>query len=256
MQINRQRQLPGADFTNPRLVALPSTTRHLATALRMMADPAGRGIADAALIRSRAWPAGPEGAEFPTVDEVETWLLELDDVEWLRLYPDPGGLPVEYFQIIARWPKVQKEGETRLPEPHDPSSDSDVIPPFLTAAVGGVGERESAGVSGGASERERAGLAGFSTPKIRIPPPPFCSMHRGGPPEGVDCRDCGTARNRNQQHRDLRTARKQAEQLPPLIRAASIAAIDDQIEALEEAAAPRPPSPPDPDDHVDDLDHH
>jgi len=249
MQINRQRQLPGADFTNPRLVALPSTRRHLATALRMMADPAGRGVVDAALIRSRAWPAGPEGAEWPSIDDVEEWLLELSEAEWLRLYLDPDGTGVELFQIVARWPKVQKEGEPQYSPPPEPVPDSGEIPPFLTAAVGGegAGERASAGGGAGASGRGSEGLS-RSTSKPRLPPPPFCSKHPGGPPEGLDCRDCGTARLRNQQHKDLRTARAEAELLDPLLRVPMLAHLDAQLLALEEAAAaallaPRPTTP-------------
>ncbi|UOQ58585.1 hypothetical protein MUN78_07105 [Leucobacter allii] len=257
MQINRQRQLPGADFTNPRLVALPSTCRHLATALRMMADPAGRGVADAPLIRSRAWPAGPEGAEWPSVDDVETWLLELSEAGWLRLYRDPAGTGAELFQIIARWPKVQKEGEAQYSAPPadpDPPAENGEIPPFLTAAVGGEGagaserEGESVGVSVRASAGVSAGAGvglSRSTSKPRLPPPPFCSKHPGGPPEGLDCRDCGTARLRNQQHKDLRAARAEAEHLDPLLRVPMLAHLDAQLLALEEAAAgallgPRP----------------
>lgn len=248
--------MPGADFTKPELVALPATRRLLAEALRLMADPAGRGVMDPALIRSRAWPAGPEGAEWPSVDDVETWMLELAEAGWLCLYTDPAHPGVEWWQVTARWPKVQKEGESRLPAPPsapdpDSHSDSGEIPPFLTAAVGGAGERACASESGG----ERAGESGrageglsrspsqASLPTLRLSPPPFCTLHPGGPPEGTDCRDCGTARMRNSQHRELRTARAAAERYPSPLREATLQALDAQLAALEAAVPPARPEP-------------
>lgn len=262
MFINRQRQLPGDDFTNKDLVVLSSMVRHLATSLRMMADPAGRGVLDPLLIRAEAWPAGPDGVEWPSVDDVETFLLELAQAGWLRMYPDPDGTGVELFQILARWPKVQKEGE---PQHAPPPPESRTIPPFLTPAVGGVSAGERERTCEGVSERAGAGLSRTTfentppTPapstRLKLTPSPFCSVHPGGPPEQLDCRDCGTARGRSTRHLELKGARIRAEQLDATLRPIVLAQIDAEMHALEAAAGAallgRRPSQEEPSEFVD-----
>lgn len=73
---------------------------------------------------------------------------------------------------------------------------------------------------------------------IRLSPSRFCSLHRGGPPEGEPCPDCGTARGRAERHLELRTVRRQALQIPdPGLREMTVRGIDAELRALEEAAA-------------------
>ena len=141
---------------------------------------------------------------------------------------------------------------------------------FRKVAVGGEGERagESERAEAAAPSREQQSVVNleqephrtpsFEPPNpdpqqhpaatigIRLSPSRFCSMHRGGPPEGVDCRDCGTARARAERHLELKTARRRAMGLPPIEREFMIRGIDEELRALEEAAAAagRPRSAP------------
>ncbi|MFA5898126.1 MAG: hypothetical protein WC829_03320 [Hyphomicrobium sp.] len=246
MYINRQRQLPHEDWKDPRLVVLPPPVRHLATGLRMMADAEGRGPVNLHLIRSNAFPSPDMTGWWPELGDIEEYMLLLDESEWLKVYPNPNpaaeGPEQTLFQILAKWPHVSREGDSRLPPPphHPPVSPSGIFP--------GSGERESesvgAGESGGESAGVRAGagegLAGTThqpAPSIRIPPSSFCSAHIGGPPEGLDCRDCGTARNRHQRYGELRAARQQALTQGGVLGAMACQAIEAEMRALEDAAA-------------------
>ncbi len=246
MFINRQRQLPHEDWKDPRLVVLPTAVRHLATALRMMADPAGRGQLHPFLIRSLAWPTPEEPSGWwPTTEEIEDFMLQLDAAGWLTIYPNPdsqtGG---DLFQILARWPHVSREGESHLPPAPPRQNPSGRFP--------GSGEsgRERGGAGEWAGERARAsageGLSGApnvaSQPSsglggLRLPPSSFCSVHVGGPPEGVDCRDCGTARLRHQRYAVLRATRQQALAEGGVLASMALAAIDTEMRALQDAAA-------------------
>lgn len=265
MYINRQRQLPHEDWKDPRLVVLPTVVRHLATALRMMADPAGRGTLNPFLIRSLAWPAPEEPSGWwPTTDEIEDFMLQLDAAGWLTIYPNPnrvtGG---DLFQILARWPHVSREGESRLPAA-PPSNPSGKFPGSGESVRGrergsaGEGARERASGSERLSGAPHLGTSpspGLSG--LRLPPSSFCSVHVGGPPEQVDCRDCGTARLRHQRYAVLKATRRQAAAEPGVLASMTLAAIDTEMRALEDAAAAAlhrtaPTSDDDPTEYIDD----
>lgn len=243
MHINRQRQLPHEDWKDPRLVVQPPAVRHLATGLRMMADPEGRGPVNLHLIRSNAFPSPDTTGWWPTLDQIEEYLLLLDESEWLTLYPNPdpqaAGPEATLFQILAKWPHVSREGDSRLPPPSPAPSKS---PSGIFPGSGESGrERASAGVSGSERAGAGAGLSGThhlpSPSEIRVPPSSFCSVHVGGPGEGVDCRDCGTARLRHHRYSELRGVRQQAAQQAGLMGAMAVQAIDAEMRALEAAAA-------------------
>ncbi|WP_017791904.1 hypothetical protein [Leucobacter salsicius] len=248
MYINRQRQLPHEDWKDPRLVVQPPAVRHLATALRMMADPEGRGPVNLHLIRSNAFPSPDTTGWWPSLDDIENYMLMLDDAKWLTIYPNPdqSGPEPELFQVIARWPHVSREGESRLPAPPKPApvSPSGRFPGSGERA--GAGEWASGGERAGVSESERARLSGTypstsqaSIPPgpVRLPPSSFCSVHLGGPPEQLNCRDCGTARLRHQRYAELRAARQQAAAQGGVLGSMAVQAIDTEMNALEAAAA-------------------
>ena len=263
MYIRQTRQVPGDDFTNLAWAKLPDAHRVLMVALRLLADVGGVQLVDLHRIRRETWQAGEEGASWPTLDQVETYLLELADAGWLRLYRDPQGSGAELYQITAPWPKPQKQGYPQWEPPAEPLDES-----FRNAVVGGAGEsvgvreRAGEGVSEGERERERVSSTGtHSLPKLRITPSRFCTSHPGGPPEGMDCRDCGTARLRQEEHKETRIARVQADQLPPSLRGPVIAQLDAKLAALEDAAAKalhETPDITDPTEFIDDdgrIDH-
>ncbi|MEV8337001.1 hypothetical protein [Leucobacter sp. NPDC077196] len=242
MYIRQPRQVPGDDFTNIAWAQLTDSHRLLMVALRMLADVGGAERVDLHRIRRETWQAGEEGASWPTIDAVETMLLELADAGWLRFYPDPKGSGTELYQVLAPWPKPQKQGFPKWDPPADSPPPVPVeIPmdePFRKPVVGGVraGAGERAGASAGAGERE--GSSGTTEiPQLRITPSRFCTEHPGGPPQDLDCRNCGTARLRQEEHKEARVARVQADRLPLALRGPVIAQLDAKIQALEEAAA-------------------
>lgn len=236
MFISRPRQVPGDDFTNPLWASLPDSHYRLMTALRLMTDPAGRGVLSVPTIRKEAWQAGPEGASWPSLGDVETYLLELAEAGWIRFYPDPKGSGVELFQIAARWPAVFKQGEPKWAPPPDPEIGE--IPPFRKAVVGGERAGAGAGAGAGARASERAGPSGMpDPPRLRITPSRFCHEHPGGPPPDLDCRNCGTSRLRQEEHKEFRIARTQALKLPAALRGPVLEQLDAKLAALEEAAA-------------------
>lgn len=242
MYISKPRQVPGDDFTNIAWAQLPDSHRLLMVALRMLADVGGAERVDLHRIRRETWQAGETGANWPSIDAVETMLLELADAGWLRFYSDPKGSGTELYQVLAPWPKPQKQGFPRWDPPVDstPSTPSEIpmSEPFRNAVVGGERAGASAGESAGASERERASSSGTSqSPKLRITPSRFCSEHPGGPPEDEDCRNCGTARLRQEEHKEARVALHEAQKLPPMLRAPVVAQLEAKITALEDAAA-------------------
>lgn len=242
MYIRQPRQVPGDDFTNIAWARLPDAHRVLMQALRMLADVGGAGEVDPHRIRRETWQAGEDGSHWPTIDDVDTMILELADAGWLLLYPDPKGSGTELFQVLAPWPKPQKQGFPKWdPPPNTPLNELPAIPmmePFRKPVVGreGAGGRESAGA--GASERERASSTGTtSQPKLRVTPSRFCSEHPGGPPEDEDCRNCGTARLRQEEHKETRVALIEARKLSPILRAAVLPPLERKLADLEAAAA-------------------
>lgn len=78
---------------------------------------------------------------------------------------------------------------------------------------------------------------------LRMPPSSFCRVHPHGPPPGVLCPDCGTARGQATRHAQLRTARRAAEQLPSDLRRHTLQGIDAELRALEDAATTAHPRP-------------
>lgn len=81
---------------------------------------------------------------------------------------------------------------------------------------------------------------------LRMPPSSFCRVHPHGPPPGVLCPDCGTARGQARRHAQLRAARRAAEQLPSELRRHTLQGIDAELRALEDAAAAAQPRPAQP----------
>lgn len=237
MHIKKSRQVPGDDFTNLAWAQLPDSHRVLMLALRLLADVGGANQLDLHRIRRETWQAGAEGASWPTIDEVETYMLELAEAGFLIFYQDPKGSGTELWKIAGKWPPPQKQGYPVWEPPPDAAEIRPSPPPnlvFRKPVVGG----ERAG--GSASERAGAGEGSSGTPQIpqlRMSPSRFCPDHPGGPPPKLDCRDCGTARGRQEEHREARVALKQAQQLPPLLRAPVVERLEAKIAELEEAAA-------------------
>lgn len=236
MHIKQPRQLPGDDFTNLAYARLPDSHRLLMGALRLLADVGGVGEVDLHRIRRETWQAGEEGAHWPSIDDVETYLLELAEANFLQLYRDPLGSGTELFHITATWPRPQKQGYPKWQPPHSqtppaPPQKTGMILPFRKAVVGGEGESAGERASG------RESFSG-NPPRsnLNLTPSSFCSLHPGGPLEGVDCRDCGTARMRRIEYQETRAALVQADTLPRLLRQPVIAQLEAKLVALEEAA--------------------
>ncbi|MCA0379798.1 MAG: hypothetical protein LCH36_10255 [Actinobacteria bacterium] len=262
MHITKRRLLPGDDLESPALTSMPDTVRLLAWSLRLLTDSTGREILDPRQIRDAIWPTKPKHRPRPTPAEVEDMMMQLDETGWLQIYSHPTDPSTTLFQITATWPPDPSRDQTsNLPSPPKfPHQDADLTG-VVTTAVEGEGERERA------REWEREAAWSHPAPQpepesfpveisapaappqslgIKLSPSRFCSLHRGGPPEGVDCRDCGTARGRAERHLELKTARRRAQALPPIEREFMIRGIDAELRELEEAAAAagRPRSAP------------
>lgn len=237
MHIKKSRQVPGDDFTNLAWAQLSDSHRLLMLALRMLADVGGANQVDLHRIRHETWQAGAEGASWPSIDEVETYLLELAEAGFLLFYQDPKGSGTELWKITGKWPPPQKQGYPIWEPPPDEATTQPSPAPnlvFRKPVVGGEWAGESA------SERAGAGEGSSGTPQLpqlQMSPSRFCPDHPGGPPPGLDCRDCGTARSRNDEYREARVALKQAQQLPPLLRAPVVAQLEAKLAELLEAAA-------------------
>ena len=246
MYIKNPRQVPGDYFTNIAWARLPDSHRVLMVGLALLADPGGSNAVDLHRIRREVWQAGEEGACWPSISDVETYLLELEEAGFLRFYLDPAGSGTELYKITARWLSVHKQGVPVWLPPTDEHTQDSELPPFRNAVVGGA--RAGGGVSVEASEGARAGESagarGSSSgtsklPKLRLSPSAFCTEHQSSPPPDLDCRNCGTARERKNEHREARQARAAALAEMPAgpLRQAVLASLDAKIRGFEEAAA-------------------
>jgi len=100
MQINRQRWLPPVDFTDPVFGSLPALVRVTMGGLRLYVDDWGREE-----VRLRKMLAEIfEHDESVSSEDLEGFLLQLDEVNWLRLYVDRHG---RSLMQIRFWPAVQ-----------------------------------------------------------------------------------------------------------------------------------------------------
>jgi len=184
----RIRTLKPEFFTSRSLARVPRDARFTFAGLWCHADDAGRGIADARVIKGAVWPLDDD----ITHEHVAGHLRALDGSH-IRLYEVAGE---EYFQII-NWEKHQaasyRRGESKHPEPPSPHdsarigvqedaepahveenpADTGDAPPLdglhdlarevvLEGKGGEQGEEGRGGV--------RAGVAPTSTRVLKIPP--------------------------------------------------------------------------------------
>lgn len=187
MQINRQRWLPPVDFTDPVFGSFPALVRVTMCGLRLYVDDWGREE-----VRLRKMLAEIfEHDESVSSEDLEGFLLQLDEVNWLRLYVDGYG---RSLMQIRFWPAVQhpdKNGSRFAPPPGfmKPSRTSQET--FTVEERGRAGARAGEHASARGGEHLSRDL--HDAPQSGLAPPsPFCSQHQ---PWGTEepCGPCRTA---------------------------------------------------------------
>ncbi|WP_156027439.1 hypothetical protein [Mycetocola saprophilus] len=192
MAMTRQRYIRPELFRDEDLASLSPEVRLTAIGLHLYTDDEGRESATPAMVKAALWPLDSAITE----DVVDTHLLELAEIGYLRLY----AVGRRSYLQLAQLARVDRAKASTFPPPPPLASDSRMNRDPL-AVVEGEGERVREGEW--AWEREgreewRDEEGAHSRPPLDSSlPSPFCRAHPGGTMSR--CRNCGTARLAHEQ---------------------------------------------------------
>lgn len=178
---SRQRTLKAELVFDELLEEMPPPVRLFAMLLHWQADDEGRASSKASKLKADLYLEDESTSE----SDIESMLLQLAEIEYLYLYSAMGR---EYL-LLRELSTIQRATPSRLPAP----------PEDLASASRAARERLMAEGGGGGSAWGAPGEPG-GVPISDVMPSAFCVVHQpAGPGRGVNCRDCGDARQHHQQ---------------------------------------------------------
>ncbi|QHF24119.1 hypothetical protein GTU73_08915 [Rathayibacter sp. VKM Ac-2804] len=175
---SRQRTLKAEIVFDELIEELPPAVRLFALLLHWQADDEGRASSKASKLKADLYLEDATTSE----SDIESMLLQLAEIEYLYLYSAMGR---EYL-LLREVSTIQRATPSRLPGPPEDLASASRAARERLMAEGGGGARGAQGEPGG-------------VPLLDLPSP-FCVVHQpAGPGRGVNCRDCGDARQYHQQ---------------------------------------------------------